>query len=194
MFPSLVFCVGDGIWLSRTMARGGQSSVSKNRSSGSDIERSLLREWGWWGPAHLLYKWRRLFRPRRRDLDFGRTSNCNEEVACRHRNWYFQHFKQLLLWIKKYTLLCLYLGHLWSLEVMIPFKMKMSMKKNSTVNGLISILELAKRNFWTKYLWYGRRINLVVIGENWWGNRRDTAEKEKKLSRDSLRLCFRRMI
>ena len=50
------FDIGDGIWVSRTMARGGQSSVSKNRSSGSDVERSLLREWGWRGPAHLLYK------------------------------------------------------------------------------------------------------------------------------------------
>ena len=45
---SILFAsIGDGIWLSRTMARGGQSSVSKNRSSGSDVERSLLREWGW---------------------------------------------------------------------------------------------------------------------------------------------------
>ena len=78
--------IGDGIWLPRTMARGGQSSVSKNRSSGSDVERSLLREWGWRGPAHLLYKRCRLFRPRRRDLGFGRASNCNEEVARRHRN------------------------------------------------------------------------------------------------------------
>ena len=100
--------LGDGKWLSRTMARGGQSSVSKNRSSGSDVERSLLREWGWRGPAHLLYKWRRLFRPRRRDLGFGRASNCYEEVARRHRNWYFQHFNQLLLWIKIYYIaLCL---------------------------------------------------------------------------------------
>ena len=41
------FDIGDGIWVSSTMARGGQSSVSKNRSSGSDVERSLLREWGW---------------------------------------------------------------------------------------------------------------------------------------------------
>ena len=102
MFNSWVFYIGDGIWLSRTMARGGQSSVSKNRSSGSDVERSLLREWGRGGPAHLLYKRCRLFRPCRRDLGFGRTSNCYEEVARCHRNWYFQHFKQLLLWIKIY--------------------------------------------------------------------------------------------
>ena len=45
---SILFAsIGDGIWLSRTMARGGQSSLSANRSSGSDVERSLLREWGW---------------------------------------------------------------------------------------------------------------------------------------------------
>ena len=132
--------LGDGKWLSRTMARGGQSSVSKNRSSGSDVERSLLREWGWRGPAHLLYKRCRLFRPRRRDLDFGRASNCYEEMACRHRYWYFQHFKQLLLWIEIYVALSLFRTSVvsWGNDCIQEWRWAGQKIQQSTVNGIES--------------------------------------------------------
>ena len=152
MFNSWVFYIGDGIWLSRTMARGGQSSLSANRSSGSDVERSLLRERGRGGPAHLLYKRCRLFWPRGRDLDFGRASNCYEEVARRHRNWYFQHFKQLFLWIRIYVAFSLSRTFVvsWGTDSIQEWRWA---GKKSTVNGQhddIFIQELAKRIFWTK--------------------------------------------
>ena len=145
--------IGDGIWLPRTMARGGQSSVSKNRSSGRDVERSLLREWGWRGPAHLLYKRCRLFRPRRRDLDFGRASNCYEEVARRHRNWYFQHSKQLLLWIRIYVVLSLFRTFVvsWGNDTIQKWRwaVKKFNRQRSTVNGI----ELLSWNWLKEIFW-----------------------------------------
>ena len=88
-------------------------------------------------------------------------------------------------------MLSLYLGHLWSHEELILFKNEDEQEKNqqSTVNMMI----FSSRN-WLREFFGQNNFDMdeeeMEVGKNWWGSKRDLAEKERKF-RDSLRLCLK---